>query len=257
MKKYILFTVILLAGLFCGGCLDKKQEPNDLETIIQRGYLIAGVKEDSPPFGFYKNNKLQGIDIDIARNIAKNIFGSDNPQNIKFVKVNTQNRISKLNSKEVDILVATMTINEKRKLVINFSNPYFVTSQKLMVRKDSKITHINYFNTSGKLGVVLGTTGERLIRLMAPTARIVGARSYKEATKLLEEGQVDGVVGDDCILRGYLSTKVKIINKSYSRDFYAVALRKSDKSKELMDSVNSSISAIQDEKKSKNIKKDL
>ena len=133
----------------------------------------------------------------------------------------------------------------------------YVTSQKLMVRKDSKITHINYFNTSGKLGVVLGTTGERLIRLMAPTARIVGARSYKEATKLLEEGQVDGVVGDDCILRGYLSTKVKIINKSYSRDFYAVALRKSDKSKELMDSVNSSISAIQDEKKSKNIKKDL
>ena len=249
MKKYILFITILLMSLFLGGCLEKKKEPNDLETIIQRGYLIAGVKEDSPPFGFYKDNELQGIDIDIARKIANNIFNSENPQNIQFVKVNPQNRISKLNSKEVDILVATMTINEKRKLVINFSTPYFTTSQKLMVRKDSKITHINYFNTSGKLGVVLGTTGERLIKFTSPTARITGARSYKEAVALLETGQIDGIIGDDCILKGYLTDKVKIVNKSYSHDFYAVALRKSEKSKELIDIVNSAISTYLDEKK--------
>lgn len=254
MKKYILFIIIIIAGLFVGGCLEKKKEPTDLEAIIQRGYLIAGVKEDSPPFGYYKDDRLQGIDIEIAKNIADNIFGFENPQNIQFVKINTQNRISKLNSKEVDILVATMTINEKRKLVIDFSNPYFTTSQKLMVRKNSKITHIRHFNTSGQLGVVLGTTGEKLIRLVAPTARITGARSYKEAVKLLETEQIDGIIGDDCILKGYLSEKVKIINKSYSHDFYAVATRKSDKSKELLDAINSTISRLIDEKQLDSIK---
>ncbi len=255
MKKYILFIVILIAGLLAGGCLEKKKEPSDIDAILKRGYLIAGVKDDSPPFGFYKDNKLQGIDVEIARSIANNIFNTENPQNIQFVKVNPQNRISKLNSKEVDILVATMTINEKRKLVINFSKPYFATSQKLMVRNDSKITHIRYFNTSGRLGVVLGTTGEKLIRLAAPTARITGARSYKEAVKLLETNEIDGIIGDDCILNGYLSDKVKIINRSYSKDYYGVAVRKSDKSTELLDAVNSAISMLSDDKKLQSLKR--
>ncbi|MBQ8475678.1 transporter substrate-binding domain-containing protein [bacterium] len=159
MKKYILFTLIIFFAFISAGCLKKESEPTDLETIIKRGYLIAGVKEDSPPFGFYRDNKLQGIDIEIAQYIANNIFQNNSPANIQFVKINPQNRISTLNSKEVDILVATMSVNEKRKLVINFSVPYFTASQKLMVRKNSKISHIQYFNTSGQLGVVLGTTG--------------------------------------------------------------------------------------------------
>jgi len=244
-----------MMGFLSYGCLKKEPELNDLETIIKRGYIIAGVKEDSPPFGYYKDSKLQGIDIEIAKGIAKSIFNSDSPSNIQFVKVNPQNRISKLNSKEVDILVATMSINEKRKLVINFSKPYFTASQKLMVRKNSKISHINYFNSSAKLGVVLGTTGERLTHFAAPTARITGVRSYKEGVKLLESGQIDGIIGDDCILRGYLTNNVKIINKSYSHDLYAVATRKSDKSKELLDAVNSAISNILDEKKLSDINK--
>ena len=251
MKKYILILCIISIGLLSGGCIKKTPDLTDLDEIIQRGYLIAGVKEDSPPFGYYKDNNLQGIDIDIAQQIANDIFQNESRANIRFVKVNPQNRISKLNSKEVDILVATMSVNDKRKLVINFSIPYFIANQKLMIRKDSKISHIQYFNTSGKLGVVLGTTGERIIRLAAPTARITGVRSYKEATSLLSSGQIDGVIGDDCILRGYLTDKLKIINKIYSKEYYAVAVRKSEKSKELLNEINTSISSMLDEKKIK------
>lgn len=241
----------------CTGCLNKTKEPTDLEAIVQRGYIIVGVKEDSPPFGFYKNKKLQGIDIEIAKSIASIIFQSDSPEHIQFVKINPQNRISKLNAKEVDILIATMSINEKRKLVIDFSIPYFTASQKLMVRKDSKISHIQYFNTTGKLGVVLGTTGEKVIHLAAPTARITGARSYKEAIDLLLSGQIDGIIGDDCILQGYMNNKLKIINKTYSREFYAVAVRKSDDSQELLNQINAAITTLLDEKRINIIKKEF
>ena len=125
--------------MFCG-CSKKEKELNDLQVVKERGYLIAGVKNDSPPFGFYKDNKLSGIDIDIARAIAKNIFKNDEYGAVEFIPVNAQNRISKLNAKEVDILVATMSVNNKRKLIMNFSTPYFVTSQKIMIRKTSKIS---------------------------------------------------------------------------------------------------------------------
>ena len=243
-----LITVMFFC-LFLMGCAKKTPELTDLDEIIQRGYLIAGVKEDSPPFGYYKDGSLHGIDIDIARQIANNIFQTDSRANVRFVKVNPQNRISKLNSKEVDILVATMRINDKRKLVIDFSIPYFITGQKLMVRQDSKISHIQHFNTSGRLGVVLGTTGEKIIHLAAPTARITGARSYKEASNMLRTKQIDGIIGDDCILQGYKTSDFKIINKIYTREYYAVAVRKSDKSKKLLDEVNSTITSMLDQKK--------
>ena len=95
----------------------------------------------------------------------------------------------------------------------------------------------------------MGTTGERVARFVAPNANLIGAKTYPEAKKLLIENKVDAVLGDDCILAGLLNKNLKIVNRSYSREYYAVAIRKSQKSKELLNSVNSAISAIMDEKK--------
>ena len=250
MKKYIIFTffIILSLFLFCG-CSKKEKELNDLETIKKRGHIIVGVKTDSPPFGFYKDKKLSGVDIDIANEIAQNIFKSDSMGLVKFVAVNPQNRISKLNSKEVDILVATMSINEKRKLILDFSAPYFIANQKIMIRKTSKISSLQYFNKNGRLAVILGTTGEKISRLVVPNAHIIGAKSYVEAYNLLVNKQVDAILGDDCILAGFKNNDLRIINKAYSREYYAVAVRKSEKSKELLNAINAAIVQISDEKR--------
>ena len=251
MKKYIFFLVTIF--LFCflvSGCNKSTAPQDDLSIIKERGYLIVGVKNDSPPFGYYKNKKLVGIDIKLAKEIANSIFKNSSPDNIKYVIVNPQNRILKLNSKEVDILVATMSVNEKRKLVLDFSLPYFVANQKLLVRQGSKITNLQYFNSKGKIAIVLGATGDKILHLIAPNARIVGAKTYPEAYKLLQTRAVDAVFGDDCILEGINSSKkFKLINRAYSNEYYAVALRKSENSKELMEVVNSTITMLSDEKK--------
>ncbi len=251
MKKYIAFTIIFLLIIFFFNSTSfyEKKELSDLEAIKKRGYVIVGVKSDSPPFGFYKDGKLQGVDVELAQNIANYIFQSESPANIEFVEVNAQNRIQKLNSKEVDMLVSTMSINEKRKLVMAFSVPYFVANQKLMVKKSSKINHLQYFNKDGRLAVVMGTTGEKISRLIAPNAHFIGAKSYNEAYNLLLNNQVDAILGDDCILSGYLNDKFRIVNRSYSREYYAVAIRKSEKSKELLNLINSAITAMLDEKR--------
>ena len=213
MKKYIFLILLIFSTLFIFGCTKKEPELNDLEAIKKRGYLIVGTKADSPPFGFYnKDGKLVGMDIDIAYAIAEKIFNTDSPSNVKFISVNPQNRISKLNSQEVDILVATMSINEKRKLILKFSNPYFVANQKLLIRKTSKIAHLQYFNKHGRLAVVMGTTGERVARHITPNANLIGTKSYAHAYNLLTNNKVDAILGDDCILAGFLNKNLKIIN---------------------------------------------
>lgn len=254
MKKYIVLTIfLLLASSFTialSGCSKFKKEENlsDLEMIKKRGYLIVGVKVDSPPFGFYKDGKIVGIDVELAQNIANNIFKNNSPEHIQFVPVNAQNRIAKLNSKEVDILVATMSVNEKRKLIMDFSTPYFVANQKIMVKKNSKVSHLQYFNSSGRLAVVMGTTGEKISRLIAPNARFVGAKSYIEAFNLLLNNQVDAILGDDCILANFNNGDFKIVNRAYSREYYAVAIRKDENSKELLNSINAEITTLLDKK---------
>ena len=257
-------------------CTLQERKSDDLEIIKRRGYLIVGVKDDSPPFGFYSDNELKGIDINIAKEIANDIikpqdgtyeggliidhdfietkskrahFKKGEKTNIKLVRVNTRNRIEMLNARTVDILVATMSINSKRRLIVSFSNPYFIASQKLMVNKDSRITHLKYFNKNGKLAVVVGTTGEKILHLAAPNARVVGVDSYPEAIELLKNKLVDGVIGDDCILEGYnKENEFKIVNRAYSREFYGVATRKTQNSQKLLDSVNSTIARLLDEK---------
>jgi len=117
------------------------------------------------------------------------------------------------------------------------------------VRKTSKISHLQYFNKHGRLAVVMGTTGEKVARLVAPNANLVGTTSYIEAYNMLVNKKVDAILGDDCILAGFKNKDLKIVNKTYSREFYAVALRKGDKSKELLNRVNSAITMILDERK--------
>ena len=56
----------------------------------------------------------------------------------------------------------------------------------------------------------MGTTGEKIARLVAPNANLVGAKTYKEAYNLLVNRQVDAVLGDDCILAGYVNKDLKI-----------------------------------------------
>ena len=117
MKKYTVLLFILIFSFILSGCTNKGKHLNDLETILNRGYIIVGVKADSPPFGYFEDNNRKGIDIEIAKEIAEAIFKGNSEGHIQFENVDAQNRISKLNAKEVDILVATMSVNEKRKLV--------------------------------------------------------------------------------------------------------------------------------------------
>lgn len=249
MKKYIAVVIFLFLSFILCGCSFKKEKIDDLDTILKRGYITVGVKTDSPPFGYYENNNHAGIDIELAKSIAYYIFKDDSQDRIHFIDITPQNRIAKLNSGEVDILVATMSINEKRKLVINFSKPYYVTGQKLMVKKDSKITSLNQFRTNNKLVVIMGTTGEKIAKMSASNASFIGAKTYTEAFNYLQNSQADAILGDEVILRNFCTDNYKIVNRAYSIEYYAVAVRKQEDSKELLNKINAAISIVLDENK--------
>ncbi|MBQ8459413.1 transporter substrate-binding domain-containing protein [bacterium] len=237
-KKII--SIIMLLILVCTGCGKKQAEPmaNDLNTIIKRDKIIVGVKTDAYPFGF-KDEKghFSGYDATLARLIARGILGSD--KKIEFIPVTASDRMMKLYSGDVDMLIATMSITQKRREILDFSNSYYTAGQAILVNKGSKIRSLQDLNKKRAI-IVFGSTSEGSLRTAIPSLEIIGYKTYPEAYKALKRHKADAIVADDTILMGMAlkDESVELLPKKYTKEPYAAAFRKGTESKDLIKAVN-------------------
>lgn len=234
--------------IFFAGCgLQSSNEPQ-LDTfgkIKERGKLVVGVKYDSKPFGFLdKNNQVQGFDIDIARELAKDILGD--PNAVEFKQVTASNRIFMLTSDAVDVVIATMTINPKRLEVVDFSQPYYIAGQAIMIPQNSTIKGVKDLNNR-KVIIVLGSTSEKNLRMLAPDAVIQGFRTYNDAFSALKAGRGDALTTDDSILYGFLDADegYKILPERYTKEPYGIAIKKGAETETLRIAIDESLYNMQ------------
>ena len=243
MKKIVL--ALLFLCLICCGCGKKAPAKDDLKAIIQRDKLIVGIRNDAPPFGFKdKDGFTVGYDADLAKLVAKAILGDE--KKVEFVPVTASNRILKLNSGEVDCLIATMSITAQRQQILNFSSPYYMAGQAILVKNSSKASSLRDFSGK-KLIIVFGSTSERNLRSNVPEVTIIGYKTYQEAYNALKAGKADGIVADDTILLGFSTNdkSVKILPKRYSKEPYAVVFRKDEASSNFNSKVDYIIENLQ------------
>lgn len=238
MKNKLLCIFTLCLVILITGCTKKTDNIDTLTKIQQRGKMIVGVKFDAKPFG-YMNEKqeLVGFDVDLAKCIAKSILGDENK--VEFKQVTSSNRILALNSGKIDMIIATMTITKQRSQVIDFSVPYYVAGQAVLVPKNSKITSMSDLNGK-RVIIVFGSTAESNLRLIAPDADIIGFKTYTSAYNALKQGHADAITSDDTILLGFAMTddSVKLLTKRYTKEAYAVGFRRGLSSTNLKNRVN-------------------
>ncbi|MEI8377740.1 MAG: transporter substrate-binding domain-containing protein [bacterium] len=254
MKKLLLLSLSLI--IFLAGCSFKSDQPqmDKLDKIKQRGKLIVGVKYDSKPFGFVnEKNQVQGFDIDIAREMAKSILGD--PNAVEFKQVTSSNRIFMLTSDAIDVVIATMTINPKRLEVVDFSQPYYIAGQAIMIPQNSDIRGIKDLNNK-KVIIVLGSTSEKNIRMMAPDAVIQGFRTYNDAFSALKAGRGNALTTDDSILYGFLDTdkNFKILPERYTKEPYGIAIKKGTETETLRMAIDESLYRMEKDGTLKKIK---
>lgn len=249
MKKLaiILSLIFLCMVVFYFLVLKPERYENvDLyDQIMQRGVIKVGINTDSKPFGFLdEKGKIVGYDADLAHYIAQYIL--KNPEKVEFVSVTPANRMIKASTGEVDIIIATMTITPQRQEIIDFSIPYDSAGQALLVKKSSKITSIG--DLAGQnVGVIWGTTAEKNLLNLAPTANVIGYKTYHDAYVALKNGNINAITSDDTLLSRFTleDSEVKLLPKRYSREPYGIGMKKGESSKKLREAVNE---AIQDMK---------
>jgi polar amino acid transport system substrate-binding protein len=197
MKSVKVLGVVLLCVVVWGIA-----EAGTLDTVKQRGVIVVGVKADFPPFGYIDEaGQRAGFDLDISHELAKIILGS--PEKVQFVTVTSANRIPILQTGQIDLAAASMTITAARKEVIDFTVPYFCSGHLIIVKKDTPNV-VTFADLNGKtVATVQGSTGDRVTSLLAPQAQKITFGQNSEALLALKDGRAQAFVQDDVLLLAF------------------------------------------------------
>lgn len=239
MKKLgILITGLLLMGTFLSGCgttspttagADTSGVAKDVQVIKDRGVLKVGVKVDVPKFGYKdpKTGKIDGFEIDLARDMAQKILG--NPTKLELAAVTAKTRGPLLDSGDVDMDISTFTITDERKKSYNFSDPYFTDGVGLLVKKASGYKSLKDLNGK-KVGVAQSSTSKQAVQAEAQKVGVQVSfqefATYPEIKAALDSGRVDAFSVDRSILFGYLDDSTEILPDKFSPQEYGVATKK-------------------------------
>jgi len=241
---FALFAVLLLVA----GCGDDEEsgtpEPEVEDTtefpagstmarLAEAGSIRIGTKFDQPGLGNInlETDEPEGFDVEIGKIIAGKL-GID-PDEIEWVETVSANRESFIANDRVDLVIATYTINDKRKEQIDFAGPYYVAGQDLLVAKDDESITGPDTLAGKRVCAATGSTPIQNIRTNYPDAEAVEFDTYTECVDQLEAGQIDAVSTDDIILAGYAADpkyegKFKVVGKPFSQEPYGIGLKKGD-----------------------------
>jgi len=261
MKRLIRFTFIsLLAALILAACGGKegtggKTDSKDvLAQIKERDKIVFGVKHDTRLFGL-KNpstGEVEGFDIDLAKQLAREILGDENK--VEFKEVTSKTRIPLLNNGDIDAVIATMTISEERKKEVDFTDVYFEAGQSLLVKKGSNIKGLEDLKSGTKVLTAKGSTSANNIREKAPDTQVLEYENYAEAFTALKSGKGDALTTDDSILYGMADEdpSFELVGGVFTEEPYGIAVKKGNS--DLVDELNKALKSVRDSGKYDEIK---
>jgi polar amino acid transport system substrate-binding protein len=174
-----------------------------LKEIQQRKKVVVAVKDNLPPLGFReRGGNLQGLEIDIARKLAEELF--KNPDAVELVPVVNQDRLKVVINGSVDIAIARVSITPNRSRVIEFSQAYYADATGLVTKQASIIKSSDL--AGKKIAVLNNSTTIGSLQYILPRVKLVGVDSYQQAQDLLAQGKVVAIAADRSLLIGWLRT---------------------------------------------------
>lgn len=218
-----------------------------MAKIFIRGYLIAGVDQDSYAWGYPNPSPSQaagesyvGFDIDVLHAIAQAIFGHAN--DIRFVPVTQDFRMGAANQGIVNVVADSITINCDRANQVHFSVNYFDAGQELLVPRDNntiRVTsdsrHIPHVHglVGGKVCAVRSTTSTQNLTALAKADgfSVVNARNWSDCLVLLQQNTVQAVSTDNSILGGIAAEDpyLKLVGPKFSYEPHGLAFPQQDR----------------------------
>jgi len=205
MRRLLLLVVALVPALAPAQTTDKA-----VQRIRERKAVTIAYRTDARPFSYEDGGQPAGDSVDLCKRVVTSL-GKQlkvEPLAVKWVPANVQTRLDLVKKGQVDMECGTTTATLTRMGEVDFSNPIWVDTTSLLVKKASGAKNLG--GLGGKsIAVVAGTPNaqalEDALKKGLVNAKVVPAKSYDEAIALLEEGKTDAFAAGRVMVLGMVN----------------------------------------------------
>ncbi|MFE6925696.1 glutamate ABC transporter substrate-binding protein [Nocardia sp. NPDC057663] len=242
MRVGIGAAALALAATLTAGC--GGGDEGSVLDHAKEGKLTVGIKFDQPGLGLRNTDgTYSGFDVEVAKYVADKL--GVKPENITFKESPSAQRETLLENGQVDYVVATYSITDKRKEKVDFAGPYYVAGQDLLVRADNTDITGPESLAGKKVCSVKGSTPAQNIKDKYPQAQLQTYDTYSLCIEALRGGAMDAVTTDNVILAGYAAQSpgaYKLVNKPFTTENYGIGIKKGET--EARTKINDAIEAM-------------
>ena len=233
MKKYIKIILLFSLSIILFGC-DKKEDT--LVMVTEAGF--------EPYEYIVGNNEIVGVDVDIAREIAKEVGKKLEVKNVFFDSI-----INELNSGKADFAAAGMSVTEERKKEVDFSLEYITSKQVIVVNKNNNSIKTKDDLNNKTVSVQGGTVGETYVSKNFKNAKVVIQKKFLSAAEDVKANKSDCIVMDELPAKELVSKNptLTILDIELVTDKYAIAVKKGNT--ELLNKINEVLERLIEEGK--------
>jgi len=211
-----------------------------LSRIAESGEFRIGFVPDAPPMSFLDDQgNAVGYSIELCRAIAAAIrteLGLESLDLSFKPLVSMEDRLSAVESGEVDIECGATTVTLSRRERVDFTLMTFITGGAVLSRADSPLEGVEGIAGS-EIAVIAGTTTESSLRDYLQSnempARLRKIQTHDEGMQALADGVVDGYASDRAMLIGQVfraagTNDYRLTQNVFSFEPYALMLRRGD-----------------------------
>ncbi len=244
MKKYLALALalVMVLGLFCACGKTDNDGSNSLNTI-EAGKLIMSTNAEFPPYEMTNDDgSFAGIDVEIAGEIAKKL-GLE----LEILDMGFDAALLAVNEGKSDIVMAGVTVNEDRKLVMDFTDSYATGKQVVIVKEGSDVTMDNLGEKM--IGAQRGTTGYIYASDTPENGgygedHVTAYDNGATAVQALIKGQVDCVIIDSAPAAEYVkaNTGLTILDGEWVAEDYAIGCDKGNTA--LVEAINNALGEL-------------
>ena len=229
MKKYLALLLAAIMALSLAACASTSKTE---ETASAK--LTMATEATFPPYEYYDGDAIVGIDVEVAQAIAEKLGMELEVTDIAFDSI-----IPGIQAERYDVGAAGITITPDRQKNCDFSNPYFLANQVIVVNSGSDIQ--GKADLAGKtIAVQTGTTAEEYC--MDNGYSVLSFASNNDAQAALTSGKADAwVVDNEAAARMAADQSLTVLDEAMTSEPYAFAFAKGSS---LVDQVNTALQEL-------------
>jgi len=197
--------------------------------LIANGKLTIATSPDYPPFENLENGQYVGLDIEIAKAVAKELGLEPEFKTLQFDAIIPAIAAGG----QADIGISGFSVDPERAKEIDFTKSYYIDDQAVAVMKDSPITDANADAELNKEGVIIavqsGTTGEAYVQENYPKATAQAYGNSTDAFAAMQSGQANAVCTNKAVVEAMLADAykdAKVVKSIATGEEYAIVVSK-------------------------------